>query len=296
MALLNLTGTGLVSSGASLEALSVWSCKVRVNKSVFLELPLTFTFRTLVDFVKPVSGLSGDRQRIRVARNDLGVLRLQYENAVTGVSSGYVIDIATLPEYVVIYAQRLHGVGSNGCGVALYDDAGVVYDANFVETNGQNPLATGSGTGAFTLNGDSLTSTWDGLAIYSAILPASERFTPPAPGDANIVAFWPFTETSGSTATSTVVGPPSMSLTGASWLSGGLWGDPPPVVLTPDATVSNSNWSAVGAASLHAALAAGDADYITASTAGAVSVVALSDPSPLLTLTDASFTVRARLN
>lgn len=66
--------------------------------------------------------------------------------------------------------------------------------------------------------------------------------------------------------------------------------------LTPDATISNTNWSAVGAATLHAALAAGDTDYITASTIGAVAVVALSDPSPLLTLTDASFTVRARLN
>jgi hypothetical protein len=69
-----------------------------------------------------------------------------------------------------------------------------------------------------------------------------------------------------------------------------------PTILTPDATLSNTNWSAVGAASLHAALAAGDSDYITASTAGAVAELSLTNPSPLLTLTDASFTVRARLN
>jgi hypothetical protein len=86
-----------------------------------------------------------------------------------------------------------------------------------------------------------------------------------------------------------------VSANNGGWL-GAVEGITPGVQLTPDATVSNTNWSAVGAASLHAALAAGDSDYITASVAGAVSVVALSDPSPLLTLTDASFTVRARLN
>lgn len=69
----------------------------------------------------------------------------------------------------------------------------------------------------------------------------------------------------------------------------------PGVQLNPDGTVSNTNWSAVGAASLHAALAAGDSDYITASVAGAVSEVSLTNPSPLLDLTDASFTIRARL-
>lgn len=67
-------------------------------------------------------------------------------------------------------------------------------------------------------------------------------------------------------------------------------------VLSPDATVSNTSWSAVGAASLHAALAAGDSDYITASTAGAVAEIGLSNPAVPLTLTDVSFTVRARLS
>lgn len=69
-----------------------------------------------------------------------------------------------------------------------------------------------------------------------------------------------------------------------------------PTVLTPDATVSNTNWSAVGAASLHAALAAGDSDYITASTSGAVTEIGLSNPAAPLTLTDVSFRIRARLN
>jgi hypothetical protein len=76
---------------------------------------------------------------------------------------------------------------------------------------------------------------------------------------------------------------------------GAVEGITPGVQLNPDGTVSNTNWSAVGAASLHAALAAGDADYITASAAGAVSEVSLTNPSPLLDLTDASFTIRARL-
>ena len=53
--------------------------------------------------------------------------------------------------------------------------------------------------------------------------------------------------------------------------------------LTPDATISNTSWSAVGAATLHAALASGDADYIESSTDGAVATVSLSDPVPNLT-------------
>lgn len=68
------------------------------------------------------------------------------------------------------------------------------------------------------------------------------------------------------------------------------------VTLVPDSTVSNTNWTAVGAATVHQALASGDSDYITASTSGAVTEVSLTDPSPSLDLTAASFTVRARLN
>jgi hypothetical protein len=70
----------------------------------------------------------------------------------------------------------------------------------------------------------------------------------------------------------------------------------PDVILTPDATLGTTGWSAVGAASLHAALATGDSDYITASTAGAVAEIGLSNPAVPLTLTDVSFTVRARLS
>lgn len=66
--------------------------------------------------------------------------------------------------------------------------------------------------------------------------------------------------------------------------------------LSPDSTLSNSGWTATGAASLHAALAAGDADYIGANTDAAVSSVSLSDPATALTLTNATLTVRARLN
>lgn len=66
--------------------------------------------------------------------------------------------------------------------------------------------------------------------------------------------------------------------------------------ITPDSTVSNTSWSAVGAATLHGALVTGDTDYITASTTGAVTELGLSNPAAPLTLTDVSFRVRARLS
>jgi len=66
--------------------------------------------------------------------------------------------------------------------------------------------------------------------------------------------------------------------------------------LTPDATISNTNWSAVGAATLHAALASGDADYIESSTNGAVATVSLTDPVPNLTaLTSVVVAIRHRV-
>lgn len=69
-----------------------------------------------------------------------------------------------------------------------------------------------------------------------------------------------------------------------------------PTVLTPDATLANTDWSAVGAASLHAALAAGDSDYITASTDGAQALLSFSDPVPALSsLTSATLTFRHRI-
>jgi hypothetical protein len=69
-----------------------------------------------------------------------------------------------------------------------------------------------------------------------------------------------------------------------------------PTVLTPDATLANTNWSAVGAASLHAALAAGDSDYITASADGASATVSLSNPVPnLIDLTSVVVSVRHRV-
>ncbi|MCO4101070.1 MAG: LamG domain-containing protein [Gemmatimonas sp.] len=69
-----------------------------------------------------------------------------------------------------------------------------------------------------------------------------------------------------------------------------------PTVLTPDATLANTDWSAVGAASLHAALAAGDSDYITASADGASATVSLSNPVPnLIDLTSVVVSVRHRV-
>lgn len=66
-------------------------------------------------------------------------------------------------------------------------------------------------------------------------------------------------------------------------------------VLTPDGLVSNSAWTVVGAASLHAALAAGDADYIQVATAGATARVTLSDPTrPYATVTAVTVRVRAK--
>lgn len=70
----------------------------------------------------------------------------------------------------------------------------------------------------------------------------------------------------------------------------------PAATLTPDATLANTGWSAVGAATLHEALAAGDADYARANTHGAVASVRLSDPASALTLTDVTLRVRARLD
>lgn len=80
-------------------------------------------------------------------------------------------------------------------------------------------------------------------------------------------------------------------------LGGAIVGSLPSVFeLLPDATVSSTSWSAVGAATLHEALATGDTDYMTASTAGAVAEIGLSNPAAPLTLTDVSFRIRARLS
>lgn len=79
----------------------------------------------------------------------------------------------------------------------------------------------------------------------------------------------------------------------------GAWtpaGEPPAATLVPASTVSNTGWSAVGASTLHEALAAGDDDAITASTDGATARVALSAPGSPLTLTGATIRVRARLD
>ena len=66
--------------------------------------------------------------------------------------------------------------------------------------------------------------------------------------------------------------------------------------LTPDSTISNTSWTAVGAATLHAALASGDADYIESSTNGAVATVSLTDPVPNLTaLTSVVVAIRHRV-
>lgn len=77
---------------------------------------------------------------------------------------------------------------------------------------------------------------------------------------------------------------------------GAVEGVVPGVQLTPDGTVSNTSWTAVGAATLHAALASGDADYIESSTNGAVATVSLTDPVPNLTaLTSVVVAIRHRV-
>jgi hypothetical protein len=65
-------------------------------------------------------------------------------------------------------------------------------------------------------------------------------------------------------------------------------------LVVPNATVSNTGWTAVGAATIHAALAAGDADYATTSTNGAVTEVDLSSTPPGLVVSAITLTVRAR--
>ncbi len=95
--------------------------------------------------------------------------------------------------------------------------------------------------------------------------------------------------------------PTNPSLDSASDAIAGGWrgaveGVIPGVALTPDATITNTTWTAVGAATLHAALASGGADYIASSTDGAVATVSLSDPVPNLTaLTSVVISFRHRV-
>ena len=65
------------------------------------------------------------------------------------------------------------------------------------------------------------------------------------------------------------------------------------VTLTPNGTIDGGSWVAVNAATLHAGLAAGDADFIRA-TGTATADVALSDPAGGLALTAATVRVRVR--
>lgn len=66
------------------------------------------------------------------------------------------------------------------------------------------------------------------------------------------------------------------------------------LTLVPDGTVSNTGWSPVGAATIHAALTAGDSDYMQSGSAGSVAEVSLSNPSIGLTLTNGQLTIRVR--
>lgn len=65
--------------------------------------------------------------------------------------------------------------------------------------------------------------------------------------------------------------------------------------ITPDGTVSASNWTTVSAATVHEALAAGDTDYIEAAAAGATTRVTLSNPANLYaSIAAATLRIRAR--
>lgn len=65
-------------------------------------------------------------------------------------------------------------------------------------------------------------------------------------------------------------------------------------VLTPDGTDANSGWSVVGAATVHAALAVSDADYILATAAGNTTTVTLSNPVQDITPESVRIVIRAR--
>lgn len=66
------------------------------------------------------------------------------------------------------------------------------------------------------------------------------------------------------------------------------------LTLVPDGTPSNTGWTPVGAATIHAALAAGDSDYMQSSSAGSVTEVSLSNPSIGLSLTGGQLTIRVK--
>lgn len=66
--------------------------------------------------------------------------------------------------------------------------------------------------------------------------------------------------------------------------------------LTPSSVAANSGWTAVGAATLSSALAAGDSDYITASTASATATIELTNPAAtILSLTAGAIVIRHRI-
>ena len=67
------------------------------------------------------------------------------------------------------------------------------------------------------------------------------------------------------------------------------------VPLVPDGTVSNAGWTPVGAATLQAALASSDSDYMRSTTVGSVAEVSFSNPAVGLTLSDGRLTLRIRL-
>ena len=64
--------------------------------------------------------------------------------------------------------------------------------------------------------------------------------------------------------------------------------------LTPDDTVTNTGWSVVGAATVQAALAVGDADYIAATGSGNTTNVTLANPTQNVTPDTVWIVIRAR--
>jgi hypothetical protein len=78
--------------------------------------------------------------------------------------------------------------------------------------------------------------TVDGLALYSAILASGDRATEPLSTDANLLAYWPFDEGSGSSAAE-INGGAAMTITSGTWQAEGNWPSAPfdsgPIAVLP---------------------------------------------------------------
>ncbi len=121
--------------------------------------------------------------------------------------------------WVNAYLVRRSGTGVTG-EIAVY--AGTTLLAGATTSTALGALPTGAAAGALALGG-SIPMTFDALHIFNRALTVVERTTQPTLSLSGLIGGYVFTEGIGVASADQVSGGSALSLSGASWVSGGDW-------------------------------------------------------------------------